>query len=812
MTRSNYQQATTQTAANLRTVAKSLSSRGVSHLSLPEVDAVIELTSKVIPAGNVPGMILSGLARLPGKKPPIQKMRQDITSLFRGVEHIRDQAVYNTFFTGPAAIIWGYQNLLKLAGKDTKEAFPEGIWQFYADYALREDTARHANETDGFDTLLQQHGIKLTEVDRLTAWVMASSSCLHHYELFLENEWRERVSIAILRGLTQTLPDSEKYERLYQDWEAVRPYRRDSDAASYDYPTYRQRKFDNFLEKTLQSLPTPIYSDWEAKMQAAHQTDLPAYQKQLSILAYLEPGPYGESRVPFEITQSWIGIIYQDAYYLLPACEPGSDQPIDVFNARTQIASILASETCSPANLKLLSRVKRANLPVLFRKLNPRLVKELEILQYAPILLNATPRPRELPLVELRLAERGIGSHALTIFDTGHSFVFDQSHIFFDGTWGAALAEIMTNEALSWAVYLSMLPAAESATKRIHTSLELGLQSSDVSLIRESPQVAVEASAESDAVNLKACQALRKLFKRRNDLIQLTINDLLVLYRSIHAVTYQPSIELSSELEQLAKSNPKVANLIRRVLNDSQNANPAILIPVDASRLDPKARIYPLNLEVPLVELDLLGLHAQAIQALNNYEMNYHTDRTTAYNEFDRVQRIYLASLAGFGTILKKAREIAIRGESASVGAIKMLAHLPTPLQRLLDKLPDRFELLSDLLKGKEVFSNIGQVAPTSTLVRFISAKDDNDQKQLTWGVLTDATGIMHTSLRDFRPHVAALHEIDRQGLSNFIAQDYLDAYANGINTFIKDLWRITQASRETRTRPGIRRQVGEDE
>lgn len=88
MTQSKYQKATSQTAASLRTIAGSLSTRGLSHLSLPEVDAVIELTSKVIPAGNVPGMILSGLARLPGKKPPLQKMHQDITSLFKGVEHI----------------------------------------------------------------------------------------------------------------------------------------------------------------------------------------------------------------------------------------------------------------------------------------------------------------------------------------------------------------------------------------------------------------------------------------------------------------------------------------------------------------------------------------------------------------------------------------------------------------------------------------------------------------------------------------------------------------------------------------------------
>jgi hypothetical protein len=803
MTQSKYQKATTQTAANLRTIAESLSTRGLSRLSLPEVDAVIELTSKVIPAGNVPGMILSGLARLPGKKPPLQKMHQDITSLFKGVEHIRDQAVYSTFFAGPAAIIWGYQNLLKLAGKDPNEAFPEGVWQFYADYALREDTARHANETHGFDTLLQQHGIKLNKVDRLTAWVMASISCLHQFEALLENEWRERVTIANLREVAKALPEAGQYDRLYEKWEALRPYRRDAEATSYDYPTYRRRKFNAFIKDVLLSLPTPVYATWETKMNAAIQKDLPAYQKQMSILAYLEPGPYDESRIPFEIAQSWVGIIHQNNYFLLPTCKPGTDQPLDVFTARAQVATILASQADSPVDLGPLMRIRRANLPNLYRKLAPDLVKEFEILNYAPIILNASPRPRELPLAELRMTERGVGSHALTIFDTGETFVFDQSHIFFDGTWGAALAEIMTNEALSWAVYLNLLPPPETTKKRIYTALNFNFQAADISIIRDFPEIGTEAPAESDAVNLKACQALRKLFKRRNDLIQLTINDLLVLYRSIHAVTYRPSAKLLAKLDRLAENNPNLTGKIRRALEEAQNVNPSILIPVDASRRDPKARIYPLNIEVPLVELDLLGLHAQAIQALNRYEMES-GDRTTAYTEFDRVQRVYLASLAGFGTILKKAREIAIQGESASVGALKMLAHLPTPIQRLLDKLPDRFELLNNLLKGKEVFSNIGQVAPTSTLTRFISAKDDNDQKQLTWGVMTDASGVMHMSLRDFRPYVEALHAIGRQDLANFIAQDYLDAYAGGINTFIKDLWRITQASRETRTRPGI--------
>ena len=78
----------------------------------------VQLISKIMPAGNVPGMILSGLSRLPGRRIPIQKLKQDVNALFSGVEQVLDKAVYGAFFAGPAAVLWGYQNLLRLAGKD----------------------------------------------------------------------------------------------------------------------------------------------------------------------------------------------------------------------------------------------------------------------------------------------------------------------------------------------------------------------------------------------------------------------------------------------------------------------------------------------------------------------------------------------------------------------------------------------------------------------------------------------------------------------------------------------------------------------
>ncbi len=788
----SYQKASQLTASDLRTVAKEISSPQLSRLSLPEVDMVVDLVSRIIPAGNVPGMILSGLARLPGRRIPAQKMQQDVNALFRGVEQILDQATFGAFFAGPAAIIWGYQNLLKLAGKDPTAAFPEGVWQFYSGYALREDTARHANETHGFDTLLNQHNIHLEAVDRLTAWFMAAVTCLHQYNALLENEWRERVSISLLEE-----EHKDKAKELFREWEKQRPFRREEDGANMDYPSYRQFKFDQFIKKNLETKHAAKYESYNAKLKDITDQDLAAYQRQMSILAYLEPGPYNETRVPFNLADAQIGIIYRDSYYLLPVCEQGSTHPIDALNVRAQIAALFESPFSSPSQLASLARVKRAALPGLRNKLNPMLINDIDNLRFAPILISADTRSRSLPLAELRLAERGIGSHALTIFDTGESFVFDQSHIFFDGSWGSALAEIMTNEALSWARYFSLLPPPTPADTRIYTSLTLQLQAADTNIVQQAPHVSPEASAETDKADLKACLNLRKQFKQRNEQIQLTINDLLILYRAIHANQYRPSRHLLAEMDKLSPTRPEIAASIRQLVEEMSRTNPSVLIPMDASLKTPRERIYPLNLEVPYMELNILSLHAQTMKLLSAYESSTE-DRGAIYASFDQSQKLYLASLAGFGTILAKAKEIAIQGESSSVGAIKLLAHLPPALQKLLDKIPERFDLLNNMLKGREVFSNVGAVVQTSTLTRFLTAKDDNAQKQLAWGVITDAKSNMRISLRDFRPHVAALLSVGRKDLANLMAQDYLEAYAIGFNAYVKDLTRIALAKRDT--------------
>ena len=147
-----YAEASIKTADNLRTIVQAREVRELSHLTLPEIEAITDLVGRIVPAGNVPGVIVSGLARLPGRRPPPNVMQRDVNLLFRGVEQMLDKAAYGAFFAGPAAVIWGYQNLLRLAGKAPDDSFPDGTWQFYVEYALREDTARHTNETHSFDT------------------------------------------------------------------------------------------------------------------------------------------------------------------------------------------------------------------------------------------------------------------------------------------------------------------------------------------------------------------------------------------------------------------------------------------------------------------------------------------------------------------------------------------------------------------------------------------------------------------------------------------------------------------------------------
>ncbi|KAA3660903.1 MAG: hypothetical protein DWQ04_18080, partial [Chloroflexi bacterium] len=707
---------------------------------------------------------------------------------------LRNRAVLGTVYAGPATLLRAYQQLLKLAGKRPEAAFPEGIWQFYVDYALRDDTARHTCETHGFDTFLQTRQIQLTEIDRLTTWVMTAVTCLHQYPHLLKNEWRERVLTHTLWQITQNV----KHATLYRQWEKIRPYALGNDATSdEDYPLYRERIFNQFLAPTVTSLSTKQQQAWKTAVSTKQSTELTAYQQQMSILACLEPGHYGELRKPISLAQSWVGLIYRNRYYLLPVCQPGSQSPVDVGLIRSQISAIVTQQhaASSSSSLKRLATVKRYALPALHRTFSPLIQQKLSMLRQAPIWINGNSRLHNLPLASIRQAERGIGDHPLTIITTTKTAVFDLSHIFFDGTWGAALAEILTNEATGWVNKLSLMSNVTVEEKQPF-QFTLPLKPTDHEAIARAPHVATEVAAENCVINLAAIRNLRQRFKHYQVLQKLTVNDIMLLYRAIHAIAYRPSISLVKKLKKLQVSNetrPAAANALAAI-QTIYTSNPAILIPVDASRHTPRDRVSPMTFEVPVQNLDVVNKHQQTLAALANYERSVR-NRTVAYAQFDKLQQTYLGMLAGLGQVLSNAKERARKGESFSINNIKLLAHLPPFMQRLLDKIPNQFDGINDAIKGREVFSNVGAVAPTSSLTRFMTAKDDNEKKELAWAVLTDAQETMHVSLRDFRPHVAQLSAVNQRSLAIHITNDLLDSYANGLNEFVQDLLRITETA-----------------
>jgi hypothetical protein len=792
---SQYAKASVATAASLKTIAQALLAEDLTPLSLPEVEQTADMVAKIVPAGNVSGMILNGLARLTARRPSPQMVKRDVGLLFKGVEQILDQAVYGALFAGPAAVLWGYQKLMTLAGKSPEDAFPNGTWQFYVDYALREDTARHTNETHGFDTLLALHHLKLDRVDRTAAWVMTAIDALHNYPALLENEWRERVHTRVANEVS-----GGRLPKLYSQWERQRPYGRRSDAGDKTYVAYRRAKFDRFMHEALQPLSLAEQAAWRQRVAQLEAEDLPRYQQQMTLCSYLQPDQHSETHMPLDMRDTHIGLIHNEMYYLIPACKRGTSQPPDVMTVRAQVAAVMYDRlTGDDAYLTRLATIKRSAFAGLVGQLNPVAQEALMWLRTAPILINTDQRPHHLMLSEIRQSERGIGDHALTLFDTGKTIVFDQSHIYFDGAWGAAFAEILTNEALSWARYLSMIDLPATPHPAGVRPLRFRWQQADDAKIDQAPRIVPESSAETDQINLKSIVNLRAVFKQRSDLLQLTVNDLLVLYRAIHAQTYRPAPELVADLRALLP-DPRLRPAVQAALDALEDLdNPAILIPIDASTSAPSERLYPMSFTVPLNDLDLIEMHVQTMAALKAYQTSTGGDRAALYLRFDELQREYLASLAGFGAVLSRAKDIALSGESVGSSAIRLLAHLPRPLQRLLDGLPSRVDLLNDIIKGREVFSNIGAVVPTSTLTRFITAKDDNEKKTLVWGVITDARQTMRVSLRDFRPHVRQLSAVGLANLAQRITHHYLSTYAQRLNAYINDLRYITLASRETR-------------
>ncbi len=828
-----------------------------SNRSIEEVEALQKQVSDIIPAGNIVGMVMNGLIRHRDRNLPPNQAQADVSALMRGLDmlsrNILPNAFYSTLFIGPAAVLSAYQKLLTLTGKDTEDAFPEGLWQFYLEFAMREDAARHANETIGFQQALLDYQLNLSPVDQLAAWVCAVSQIYFQYDNLLYNQWRERIYLDLLEQAVKEANLNHKlsFKRLPQAWAAQRPYRRGQDAkADENYTQYRQRRFDNFLQSRLRLLPVEYRDKVEINYNQQLFKELSAYQQQMSILATLNPDQYRESKTLISLWQARVAIIYKNRYYFLPACQtdrlgqpllfeteqndsqfhslhPKNGQLFDeqgtlllvgrkgkiyksgqqfpcgylhptpfqairrqlvsIFEQAHQAAHQAAHQSDAVSAIGLddqLVAIKRSEQVRTRQQIQTRSSKQaINALKLAPVIINWDEQDDSQPLSYIRQNKRGIGDHALTIFRTPNSMVFDQSHIFFDGVWGMAVAEILTNEAISWASYFNNLLEPEVATIPPYT-LAFPLEPKLDSLEKKTT---TEISAENTDINFKALYKLCKLLPKRYPDLKLTVNDVLIFHRCQFGRQYQPSVELEDALFELNVQTTLEMQAICDLINDAmtgiQAKNPAIVIPMEASAVQPKERLYPTTFRNPFTEI--WGIYKKTLDSLENYN-----DSQTQENwvQFNDIRRTLLGQLNYFGQIMRAYKKVALEGGSTSATTLKLMAYVPDSLLKMLDEIPQRFDILNELIKGEEVFSNVGRVARGSSLSRFISAKDDNDNKTLAWGVITDDQDRLHISLRDFRPHVAALSKIDRTDLAQLITTDFLNAFVTEFNQFVKNL------------------------
>ncbi len=780
----DYGQAQQLTALSLQKLIDTTDQ--LTHLSLPERTALVDEIARVVPAGNVPSLVAAGLVKLQGRAVPLAESRRNLSLLMHGMQTFLDKAVYQAFFVGPATVLSAYQMLLKLAGKDLDESFPEGTWQFYVEFGLREDSGRHTCETVGFQAALERDNIRLSHADEMAAWLAASAWLLDRYHVLLANEWTEHVR---LRYLASAIPD----EGIVGRWQRARPFDMPADS-TVDFAEYRRVAFEIFCNDELAQhggrLRRKIEAGWKKELEY-RADELTAYQRQMTILAALNPGEHSDTRLPLAQDKLGIAVIERGRYYVVNVAGP-----LTAERARALCVGIHGDKPgAQPATLdRALCAVFRHEQQALRRLLPDTTKADLERLRMAPIILNWDVAQAEQPLAEIRSGRRGVGDHALTVFRTTNSAVFDLSHIFFDGPWGMAVAEILTNQAIRFARQLSRLsrfddtmPAASSLT--LDTPQAVAVQARKM-------QLPLEVSAETTLARLDLIQKVRRNLQSRNEKLRLTVNDILVLFRSLFGPLYQPSTELMHRLASLETGDDSRTRQARMLalnaLEISRQPNPALLLPIDASKVSPRERIYPTTFRNPFG--NLMDQHRQAMAALDALETAALLARPGAHRRFEDARRDYLTTLQAFGQVIQRYKDVTLHGESVSTATIKLLAGLPLSVQRMLDSLPSHFDVLNDVVKGQEVFSNVGQVAPTSSLTRFSTAKDDNEKKVMAWGIITDANGQLRISLRDLRPHVAALVGVRQQALAQQMAQEYADAYALCLNTWLEELLRITRA------------------
>jgi hypothetical protein len=855
-----------QTLQAIDQAAPDSSLASISGLGLTQVRELKREVAEIFPASNLPAFLLQGLLQLKGRALDDERVGADLRVLFR---ETRQLGIYGAFIATPALIIHGYQRLLTLAGRDVNSAFPDGTWQFYTEFGLREDAARHCVETTAFARVAAE----LSEIDKATCVVYAALHTLFSYEELLTNEWHERVALRcvdlaladfaterlgrlprkaderaqLIAKEVEQLRTTYELNKLATLWASRRPYHGPAHSPLVGYASDRKASFDRFLHERLKRAPDRLNDMVDLLLAARRSTELPAYLNQMSLLRTLRSNGYGEQRQPIPFEKLAVALTIGGAYYLIELCERDAEGNLQItpdgedpakpgtslklsqdekgnllgpygaivridgrgrvwMNERrfgrlrcaplSQVRALVAAalrdakaqqkEASAPETTAdlLLAAAPRERQEVLRKLLNISTRGELEALRNAPIVVNWGQHNQRLALAELRRTQRGCGDQGLAIVRAGGGLLFDMSHIFFDGGWGSALAEMMTGFASAMVERIS----GRAERKPPPLRLELAVNSAFSNAAREAIAVTpAESWAETRAINMAEIGALRKRLASRE--IELTVNDVLVLARYEHAAHYQPGPAVLAALNDLAASGGE-GNRLRTQIDQwyamQRELVPALLMPMDASGVDPRQRLHPATLRNPTPDL-LPSLH----RCENLLGSLTKTPEPALRQALEDERKLLCGELLYFGATLRTLREITMRGEGFSTAALKLLGHLPRPVQSLLDMIPQKIDVLNEIVKGSEVFSNIGQVARSSSISRFMSARDDGETKLLIWGIMTDAHGQMVITLRDFRPHVGPLLRAGRGPLAELLAADFLAAYAQTVNELVQRIGRV---------------------
>jgi hypothetical protein len=307
-----------------------------------------------------------------------------------------------------------------------------------------------------------------------------------------------------------------------------------------------------------------------------------------------------------------------------------------------------------------------------------------------------------------------------------------------------------------------------------------------------------EISAETIIFDISNIFALRKMLMKTGT--RLTVNDLLVITRIFHAAHYRPSQTVQQEIDAFRTNASSQAErhavaAIARSLQRGRVVNPALLIPVDASPTEPNERLFPITFRNLADNLVWIWDDTwDAYQAYRRHDPPNTPEGLAKFQAFALKRTLLVGNLRAFSYILDANKSVAIRGDSINVAIMNLLVGLPHWLQFLLKEIPEVFPALNEVIRGDEVYSNVGRVADGSSLKRFMTAKDDGNTKALAWGVMSDDDGRLIVTMRDFRPHVRPLILANRIDLAYSMARDYVVAYTADLIGLVARLSAMLQA------------------